>query len=236
MAHIFLSYARDDKAYVERILSDLHKAGHTSWYDKRAIQLGEDWQFAIGRGIADADVVLLALSFQAVKSEWVIKELEIAYGQHKLVFRLILEAISEESFPEVIRRTKANGVLLYKDYQEGLRKLLSDLRGASAGGRRIPFEVDHPRLPQFAGRDQELRELHRVLKQPGPSGIAASRRLWNGRCRKDAARCRVCPSVSIFLSGWYFPAGRRRRLGQRVRSAKCPASTRRRRPVGARLG
>ena len=107
MAHVFVSYSRENKRRIEQILSDLHRAGHTTWYDKRSIQLGEEWRLAIDRGIADSDVVVLALSAPAAKSKYVCEELQIAYRRHKPLFPLILEPMSEENFPDVIRRDQS---------------------------------------------------------------------------------------------------------------------------------
>ncbi len=171
MAHLFVSYARNDQSQVERLLADLHKVRHTTWFDQRSIQGGDEWRLSIERGIADSDLVLLALSPDAAASEWVGRELAIALNQHKPILPVVIAPTPPADFPSVVREGHLNAVFLDRNYEEGLAKLLTDLRGAPAGTERIPFLVAYPRLVHFAGRDDDLRRLHTLLSTPGPAGL-----------------------------------------------------------------
>jgi hypothetical protein len=78
MSHLFISYSRRDNEEVTRIAQELKDAGHTVWLDASAIQGGARWQGEIVRGIADADVFVLMLSPDAVKSENVEREVGLS--------------------------------------------------------------------------------------------------------------------------------------------------------------
>jgi WD40 repeat protein len=171
MAHLFISYARKNKAEVERLLGDLHKARHTTWYDQLSIQGGDDWRLSLERGIADSDLVLVALSPEAVASEWISRELAIAYNQHKPILPVVIVPTRSADFPSIVKQGHLNVVYLQPSYEDGLAKLLTDLRGAPTGSERIPFFVAYPRLVHFAGRDDDLRRLHTLLRTAGPRGL-----------------------------------------------------------------
>lgn len=51
MAHVFISYVRDDKEIVDQLASQLSRAGVHVWLDRDEIQPGVDWQRAIAEAI-----------------------------------------------------------------------------------------------------------------------------------------------------------------------------------------
>jgi len=77
--HIFISYSREDDIIVGRLRRDLQQAGFNIWIDTKNIEPGTpDWLAAIQNAIANASCMIVALSKTAIKSEWVIKEIELA--------------------------------------------------------------------------------------------------------------------------------------------------------------
>lgn len=44
---VFISYAREDADYAERLYKDLKNSGLIPWRDKDAIRAGENWKNAI---------------------------------------------------------------------------------------------------------------------------------------------------------------------------------------------
>jgi WD40 repeat protein len=172
MAHIFVSYSREDIDVAGRLIADIHEAGHSTWFDKRTIRAGENWQLAIERGIADADVFLLVLSVAAAHSNWVKTELCFAHERHLPILTAQVSSIDASEYPEPIRGENLQVIsLVGEEYDEGVRKLITDLRPVVPSQKRIPFFVVHPRLSHFVGRDGELRRIHRLLQTPGATGI-----------------------------------------------------------------
>jgi TolB-like protein len=70
MGRIFLSYAREDRAFAEILTRLLHGAGHSIWWD-RDLDSGEEFAAEIEAELERADAVLVAWSKDSVKSRWV---------------------------------------------------------------------------------------------------------------------------------------------------------------------
>jgi hypothetical protein len=63
---VFISYASPD-LYIARALADLlADAGLRTWFDKKDLLGGEDWEYTIRKRIAEAALVLVCLSTRAV--------------------------------------------------------------------------------------------------------------------------------------------------------------------------
>lgn len=78
MHSVFLSYSRHDSAVVERIAEKIEQAGYPIWIDRSGIHGGEQWRNAIVDAIEAADVFIIFLSPNSVKSTNVRKELDLA--------------------------------------------------------------------------------------------------------------------------------------------------------------
>ena len=63
---IFVSYARPDVRGVEAIVGLLRDAGLRTWFDKKDLKGGQDWEFEIRKRIEEASLVLVCLSINAV--------------------------------------------------------------------------------------------------------------------------------------------------------------------------
>lgn len=84
MGSIFLSYAREDRACVEKLARALEAAGHDVWWDRR-LDGGEEFSTEIEAALDRADVVLVAWSKDSVKSRWVRDEASIGGDSGRLV-------------------------------------------------------------------------------------------------------------------------------------------------------
>lgn len=102
MAHVFISYSREDIHAVDRLVGELGAAGVETWVDREGIQVGEKWRRRIVDAIEGADAVLAVLSPDFVTSDNVRKELDIA------------EEIKKPILPVVIRSTAIPKDMLYQ--------------------------------------------------------------------------------------------------------------------------
>ena len=84
MGAIFLSYAREDRAFVERLARVLEQAGHDVWWD-RHIDGGEEFATEIEQALDKADAVLVAWSQLSVQSRWVRDEAAVGGDSGRLV-------------------------------------------------------------------------------------------------------------------------------------------------------
>lgn len=79
MAKVFLSYSHQDKAFVEKLASDLRAGGHHVWLDAWKIEVGDSIPTKIEQGISDSDFVAVVLSEAACRSNWVEQEWKAKY-------------------------------------------------------------------------------------------------------------------------------------------------------------
>lgn len=84
MASIFLSYARADRSFIEKLVRVLEKADHNVWWD-RHIESGREFAAEIEAQLDKADLVLVAWSETASKSPWVRDEAAIGRDRGRLL-------------------------------------------------------------------------------------------------------------------------------------------------------
>ena len=66
---IFVSYANEDAEAAGRLAEGLRSAGLEVWFDKDALQMGDDWARSIRRGIERCSLFLPVISRQALSEE-----------------------------------------------------------------------------------------------------------------------------------------------------------------------
>ena len=75
---VFLSYARKDLAFVDRLVPDLESRGHVVWRDVSDLAGGDTWRAGISEAIRRSDVVIVVVSPDSARSRNVAKELSVA--------------------------------------------------------------------------------------------------------------------------------------------------------------
>ncbi|HEX3553246.1 MAG TPA: toll/interleukin-1 receptor domain-containing protein [Thermoanaerobaculia bacterium] len=66
---VFVSYANENVEAAGRLVEGLRAAGLEVWFDKYALQIGEDWKRSIRRGIERCSLFLPVISRQALSEE-----------------------------------------------------------------------------------------------------------------------------------------------------------------------
>jgi HEAT repeat protein len=90
MAGFFISYQRKSKKFAKKLMQNLQIAGIRCWIDEN-IPLGEEWKQIIDIEIADSIGVIVVVTPDALKSQYVTYEWAYALGLDKKVIPLILE-------------------------------------------------------------------------------------------------------------------------------------------------
>jgi hypothetical protein len=88
---VFISYSHQDKSFVEKLAGELEGQGMKVWWDFDSLKGGHDWQKEIERGIKQCDFFLVALTPDAVASEWVGNEITYATLAQKKIIPLHLK-------------------------------------------------------------------------------------------------------------------------------------------------
>ncbi len=103
-AGVFVSYAREDEAIVERLATALRANGRDVWLDTDDIRGSEEWERAVDAGIDSSDAVAFVLSPAFVGSQQCRRELEYAvHNGKRLVPLLAREVDSADVAPELAR-------------------------------------------------------------------------------------------------------------------------------------
>jgi hypothetical protein len=121
--YCFISYSRNDKAFVDRLSNDLNENRVNTWIDTQQISPGALWQDEIKLGIERADIVIVILSNNYLNSSWT--SFELAMALKKRIFPLKIEDFRHENLPKTLSN------LLWIDFQEnyenGLELLLKSI-------------------------------------------------------------------------------------------------------------
>jgi uncharacterized protein YjbI with pentapeptide repeats len=77
-ATTFLSYASEDYLFARQLYDDLTEAGVWCWFAPISLKAGDSWRTRIDHGIKQCDKLLVILSANALASEWVRYEVQVA--------------------------------------------------------------------------------------------------------------------------------------------------------------
>lgn len=128
---VFISYSSEDKQFATWLSVDLKNAGYDIWLDEWKIAVGESIPQSIQIGIDKCHFMIVVLSKESVKSNWVEREWQVKYWDEVKSGKIIvLPALIEKCpVPSLLRIKKyANFV---DDYSIGLDQILMALRNLS---------------------------------------------------------------------------------------------------------
>lgn len=136
----FISYSSKDQEFAQRLHADLQAKGVRCWFAPEDLKIGDIFRVTIDETIRVYDKLLLVLSEDSVRSDWVEKEVEAAFekeGQQKrtMLFPIRLDdAVMNipTGWPADIRRTRHIGDFhawrTHDTYQLAFARLLRDLK------------------------------------------------------------------------------------------------------------
>ncbi|HEY7127408.1 MAG TPA: DnaJ C-terminal domain-containing protein [Ktedonobacterales bacterium] len=124
---IFISYSRTDSTFVDRLESDLNANRFHAWVDRRKLEGGQDWMDELEKAIDACHVVLIVVSPDAVKSEYVRMEYRHGRAQGKSLIPVHLR--TTQKIPMDL--STLQWVNFQEAYEEGLRDLLIALNRLS---------------------------------------------------------------------------------------------------------
>jgi uncharacterized protein YjbI with pentapeptide repeats len=136
----FISYSTKDQGFAERIHADLQVNGVRCWLASEDLRIGDRFRSRIEKEIGAHDKLLVVLSENSIRSQWVGDEVEAALEQERkkqgtVLFPVRLdEAVTEteESWAKALRRSRQIGDFCkwkdYELYRQAFNRLLSDLK------------------------------------------------------------------------------------------------------------
>jgi sulfatase modifying factor 1 len=144
---LFISYARKDAEFAQKLNAALQRHGVTTWIDELGIRGGEDWPNRIATAIEGCKAMLVILSPDSVASRWVQRELAFADAKGKRVLPLLykpcgLPAWFELRFGNVQRADFSRG-----SYETNLAELLISIQQVLGLTVAPPAPAPSPKPP-----------------------------------------------------------------------------------------
>lgn len=87
----FISYAKSDSDFAELLQIRLKDKNIFSWRDRDMLKIGQDWREEIDEAIDNSLALIVVMSPEAKKSEYVTYEWAYAWGKGKKIFPMILK-------------------------------------------------------------------------------------------------------------------------------------------------
>jgi hypothetical protein len=200
--YVFISYAHEDRAFVDRLAARLKAAGLPLWYDE-GLRGGQPWPRELARRIEAARAVVVMVTPAARASDWVEKEITYAAERGVPLVPFLLSGSLPLSLANLqyVQR-EANLLAALGAPPEPLPEPDGPLPepGPLPAGSRMPF----PRNVCFTGRAGDLRALVRVLLHGDGRAVisqAATVSGWGGVGKTQLA------VEFAYRYGRFFPGG-----------------------------
>lgn len=95
MENIFISYKREQREWVAKLVSALERYGYSVWWDPK-IDIGEQYSHVINQVIGKVDCILVVWSNDSIVSPWVTSEAMVGFERKNMI-----PILKEEIIPPV---------------------------------------------------------------------------------------------------------------------------------------
>lgn len=173
MPDIFVSYAREDKVFVTRLVDALKASGRDVWVDFEDIPFATDWWEEIQNGIEASNSVVFTISPDSLTSRYCNLEINYALKNNKRLIPLLYrEPDGVQPPPEI----SALNWIFFKDqgaFQESVKQLLTTLDTDIDGLRQHTNLLMRARDWERKGhsrslllREDEIGDFERLMNAP----------------------------------------------------------------------
>ncbi|MGC2112420.1 MAG: toll/interleukin-1 receptor domain-containing protein [Candidatus Korobacteraceae bacterium] len=122
---VFLSYAHPDEALAEALAADLKKRGLSVWSHDAELLPGDNVWLRNGEALENSEAMVVLVSPESMRSEWVRREIEYALGDQKYEGKLFpVQVKPTPSMPWILREFKIF------DARQGFTKIGEAIAGA----------------------------------------------------------------------------------------------------------
>lgn len=196
MAHVFVSYDRENRDFAEVVQAKLERAGHTVAMDMDLLSAGDDWQDKLDAAIRASDAVVVIMDPEARASDYVAYEWAFALGAGVRVIPLEFRATPFPPRLDGLHRLDFTGknrpwdTLLAEVVRAGAARLAS-----TAGDSETPPAVQQAvRALEGLGVDERRAAIETLAQTDHPAALAALTRALEHPVRDvRAAAARVFP-------------------------------------------
>ena len=126
---VFISHAYTDEPFVRKVAARLEKVGLEVWDATREILPGDNWAAKVARALEESEAMVVLLTPDALRSNWVSWEIQYALGEQSYRNRLISvivgdpEELPKEDIPWILRRLQMIDMSEYDEEEEGINQI-----------------------------------------------------------------------------------------------------------------
>jgi hypothetical protein len=173
--HVFLSYSRSDAEMMRRVSEDLRGEGFRLWNDEQLEPGTDSWKTAIQNALENSATVVVLLSPDAKKSEWIERELDYARAQQVPIIPVIIRGDTQSAVPFLLISVQRAD--MRRDYTAGFQALV----GALCAMLKLPdICADQPEAASALDQVQASIPVYQGDALPGaPVQFAGRLRIWN---------------------------------------------------------
>jgi hypothetical protein len=166
VAQIFLSYATPDRDFARRPADDLTRHHTEVWYDQE-LRPGDNWVETITRNLEEASAIIVLITPDSLRSEWVGREWQSALSRSARVLPVLTGGASFKDLPATLARIQA--VDLNRDYERGLESIVSEVKHLQLSSdppassvldvQNIIEDIAYRVIKKIGARTQDLADL-----------------------------------------------------------------------------
>jgi WD40 repeat protein len=127
MADVFVSYSRQDSAFVARLANEIESSGKNVWIDTAGIEDTEVFPLAIRSAIESSDAFLFVISPASVGSRFCEQEVDYALSLNKRLVPVLRIPVLDDELPDPIRERNWIPFEEEADFDQALARVLHAL-------------------------------------------------------------------------------------------------------------
>jgi WD40 repeat protein len=128
MASLFISYSRKDIEIARKLTQSFDGQGLDFWIDWEGIPPTVDWWKEIEKGIEEADIFVILVSQESIKSRVCNREISHAIQNGKRLIPLIISEIRSDQVPEQISHLNWIYLRPTDDYDAAINRMFTAIR------------------------------------------------------------------------------------------------------------
>jgi WD40 repeat protein len=174
VADVFISYARRDEEFVERLREALAENGKDVWVDREDIGPAVEWRREIELGIEGADIFAFVITPDALRSEPCRREREYAVEKNKRIVPLLRREPDGLAVPDELASRNYIFFRTDDEFAPGFASLLAAIDGLPEWARAHTRLLERAEEWEHGDRDaslllrgSELRDAERWLSEQG---------------------------------------------------------------------
>ncbi len=165
VADAFLSYAREDLLFVQRLTAALQDRNREVWVDLEDIAPSARWREEIRTGITEADAVVFVITPDSVASTICRTELDYATEQSKRLVPILARQTPHDDAPPALTKLNWLSFLDGTDFKAGVDRLVEVLDTDLARVHLHTRLITQARKWETRSRDRSLLLRGAELKQ-----------------------------------------------------------------------